>query len=75
MTRIRTMTIATTSRTWIKPPIVYDVTTPRNHSANATAKIVENMLTSAACYALAGESCVPLCTPGVIVTCVSSSYG
>src|SRR4030095_2939846 len=34
---------ARTSNTWIKPPRVYELTTPRNHRTNRTTKSVHNM--------------------------------
>ena len=36
------MTIATASRIWINPPIVYDVTIPSNHITIKTTAIVCN---------------------------------
>src|SRR5664280_3144709 len=43
MTRMRTMTIAMTSRMWMKPPIVYDVTMPRSHRTRRMTKMVQSM--------------------------------
>jgi hypothetical protein len=36
-------TTATTSRMWIYPYKVYDVTNPSNHNTNRTTKIVQSM--------------------------------
>src|SRR5664280_436709 len=43
MTRMRTMTIAMTSRMWMKPPIVYDVTMPRSHRTRRMTKMVQSV--------------------------------
>ena len=52
MIRIRTMTTATTTKMWIKPPIVYDVTMPRSQRTRRMTAIVASMLTSTASYQL-----------------------
>jgi hypothetical protein len=41
---MNTMT-ATTSRTWMNPPIVYELTIPSSHKTTKTIKSVESMLT------------------------------
>ena len=43
MRRINTKMIATTSKMWIKPPMVYDVTKPRSHKIRRTTAIVYNI--------------------------------
>src|SRR5712692_2351143 len=43
MTRMSTTTIAMMSRTWMKPPIVYDVTIPSNHRTRRITKMVQSI--------------------------------
>src|SRR5512143_2151578 len=43
MTRMRTITIAITRRTWMKPPSVYDVTIPRSHRTSRITKMVQSI--------------------------------
>ncbi len=38
------MMTAMTSNTWMKPPIVYDVTKPRSHNTNRMTAIVVSMI-------------------------------
>jgi len=45
--RIKIDTTATTKRTWINPPIVYDVTIPSNHiTSRMTANVCNTVFTS-----------------------------
>src|SRR5262245_44320671 len=39
-----TATTASTSNRWMKPPRVYELTTPNSHSSNNTTKSVHNMV-------------------------------
>src|SRR5262245_22127409 len=43
MMRINTTAMAMTSRTWMKPPIVYELTTPSSQSTISTTKIVQSI--------------------------------
>src|ERR1035438_1682175 len=56
MTRMRTMTIAMTSRMWMKPPIVYDVTMPRSHRTRRMTKMVIPAIVDGVIGLTAGES-------------------
>jgi hypothetical protein len=43
MTLTSTIIIAITSRIWIRPPMVYEVTIPNNHSTNRITQIVHSI--------------------------------
>jgi hypothetical protein len=45
MTLISTVMTANTSRTWMNPPNVEEVATPKSHKTSKTTKIVQSMLT------------------------------
>ena len=50
MTLTRTATIARTNSTWMNPPIVYEVTSPRSHRITSTTAIVKNMIVTLSVY-------------------------
>lgn len=43
MMRTSTTTMAITSRMWIRPPMVYEVTTPKSHKITRTTQIVQSI--------------------------------
>jgi len=44
MRRIKIITIASTKRMWIKPPIVYELTKPKTQSTRSITAIVQSIL-------------------------------
>jgi hypothetical protein len=56
--------IATTRRMWIRPPIVYDVATPSNHSTMRTVTIVVSTAISFRSAVIVGRVGGDVCSVG-----------
>ena len=62
MTRTSTVIMAITSRIWINPPMVYDVTIPRSQSTMRTTQIVHNISSPFVTMTGGSVSCCRLCS-------------